>query len=333
MMLQASCPSAASREVLHDWHGSPGGSKGSCDPSTRSYHTCSRPASAEMTLTKNDDERNGREKSRVSPWGPRAPGEGRDRDGVGRAGAWRPRAGGGWGGATSGSSEDPGVSGEQLRRTGLPKTPGAVDSGLGKVRGYRGLRHRDLGGQGPSHCPVPSSPGTRLDASSALAWRPPPGPSPAVSRGSHGRSLEAALLAVGPSPVPPSVNQQPRGAGPETTDGSVRPDGADRGAAARRPGELGAASRCPPPPHMRQGPGTSSSLLWGALPPPGSSGLPEAPRCGSAIPNGRRRPTRDACRGGPSATRRLGPRQTPRTPRSAGRCPACHERTRHGATA
>lgn len=147
MMLQASCPSAASREVLHDWHGSPGGSKGSCDPSTRSYHTCSRPASAEMTLTKNDDERNGREKSRVSPWGPRAPGEGRDRDGVGRAGAWRPRAGGGWGGATSGSSEDPGVSGEQLRRTGLPKTPGAVDSGLGRVSGYRGLRHRDLGGR------------------------------------------------------------------------------------------------------------------------------------------------------------------------------------------
>lgn len=213
--------------------------------------------------------------------------------------------GGGWGGATSGSSEDPGVSGEQLRRTGLPKTPGAVDSGLGKVRGYRGLRHRDLGGQGPSHCPVPSSPGSRLDASSALAWRPLPGPSPAVSRGSHGRSLEAALLAVGPSPVPPSVNQQPRGAGPETTDGSVRPDGADRGTAARRPGELGAAPRCPPPPHTRQGPGTSASLRWGALPPPGSSGLPEAPRCGSAIPNRRRRPTRDACRGEPSATRRL----------------------------
>lgn len=205
MILQASCPSVASRAVLYDQHGSPGDSEGSCDAAARSRHTCCRLGAAcfkarvETTFTKNDDKRNGGERGeRGQPLGPAVTVT------RGGAGAWRPQVGGGWwvGRCHLWLFRGPVVSGKQLRTTGLPKPLGAVDSGLGKVRGWRGPRHRDLGGRGPGRCPVLSSPGTRLTQARCLlsarhlACLPQ---SPAGHTATRSRLLR---LAVGPSPVP-----------------------------------------------------------------------------------------------------------------------------------
>lgn len=140
----------------------------------------------------------------------------------------------------------------------------------------------------------------------------------------------------------PSVNQQPRALGGETTDG-VCPDGADPGhpphpqaapsAATRCHGELGAASLCPSLLHTWCASGDHHLPPWGALPPPGS---PQACRKPPSVEaQFRWAPSADtgACQGGALGPSAAWPTPNPSHLPVHGEVPACHKHTHHEATA
>lgn len=140
----------------------------------------------------------------------------------------------------------------------------------------------------------------------------------------------------------PSVNQQPRALGRETTDG-VCPDGADPGhpphpqaapsAATRCHGELGAASLCPSLLHTRCASGDHHFPPWGALLPPGS--LQACRKPPSVEAQFRWAPSADtgACQGGALGPSAAWPTPNPSHLPVHGEVPACHKHTHHEATA